>query len=195
MGVLKGAADLVYTFRFIRMMVMKWESWDAYKLGLIDEKGKRIKAERLNSPERRDAWTPFVRLCANIKRLVQKIPGGGTKLGSFASALFLIKENGKLSDNGLEKIIKECNLERLDFLAESSKWFVLEDDQLSPGVYKIRNSKILNSTYEKEVYTNDKVKVNSNCYPIDTVFGLNIYEVTHLKTNQNIYITTNELIR
>ena len=195
MGVLKGAADLVYTFRFIRMMVMKWESWDAYKLGLIDEKGKRIKAERLNSPERRDAWTPFVRLCANIKRLVQKIPGGGTKLGSFASALFLIKENGKLSDNGLEKIIKECNLEKLDFLSESSKWFVLEDDQLSPGVYKIRNSKILNSTYEQEVYTNDKVKVNLDCYPIDTVFGLNIYEVTHLKTNQNIYITSNELIR
>ena len=30
MGVLKGAADLVYTFRFIRMMVMKWENWDAY---------------------------------------------------------------------------------------------------------------------------------------------------------------------
>ena len=84
MGVLKGAADLVYTFRFIRMMVMKWENWDAYKLGLIDENGKRIKKNRLNSPEKRDAWTPFVRLCANIKRLVQKIPGGGTKLGSFA---------------------------------------------------------------------------------------------------------------
>ena len=86
-------------------------------------------------------------------------------------------------------------LEKLDFLSESSKWFVLEDDQLSPGVYKIKNSKILNSTYEQEVYTNDKVKVNLDCYPIDTVFGLNIYEVTHLKTNQNIYITTNELIR
>ena len=195
MGVLKGAADLVYTFRFIRMMVMKWENWDAYKLGLIDENGKRIKKNRLNSPEKRDAWTPFVRLCANIKRLVQKIPGGGTKLGSFASALFLIKENGNLDDHGLEKIIKECKLEKLDFLSESSKWFVLEDDQLSPGVYKIRNSKILNSTYEQEVYTNDKIKVNLDCYPIDTVFGLNIYEVTHLKTNQNIYITTNELIR
>ena len=50
MGVLKGAADLVYTFRFIRMMVMKWENWDAYKLGLIDENGKRIKKNRLNSP-------------------------------------------------------------------------------------------------------------------------------------------------
>ena len=44
MGIVKGAADLVYTFRFIRMLVLKWESWDAYKQGLIDEKGKRIKS-------------------------------------------------------------------------------------------------------------------------------------------------------
>ena len=195
MGVLKGAADLVYTFRFIRMMVMKWENWDAYKLGLIDENGKRIKKNRLNSPEKRDAWTPFVRLCANIKRLVQKIPGGGTKLGSFASALFLIKENGNLDDHGLEKIIKECNLERLDFLSEDSKWFILEDDMLSPGVYQINNSKIVNSTFEEIVAPKDKIKIAENCYPIDTVFGLNIYKATHLKTNQSIYITTSELYK
>lgn len=195
MGVLKGAADLVYTFRFIRMMVMKWESWDAYKLGLIDGNGKRIKSERLNTPERRDAWTPFVRLCANIKRLVQKIPGGGTKLGSFASALFLIKENGNLNDHGLEKILKECNLERLDFLTEHSEWFILEDGQLSPGRYKIKSSKILNSTYEEEVNSGDKIKINENCYPVDTVFGLNIYEATHIRTGQNIYITTSEILR
>ena len=40
MGLLKGAADLVYTFRFIRMLVMNWESWDAYKEGIIDKNGK-----------------------------------------------------------------------------------------------------------------------------------------------------------
>ena len=122
MGVLKGAADLVYTFRFIRMMVMKWENWDAYKLGLIDENGKRIKKNRINSPEKRDPWTPYVRLCANIKRLVQKIPGGGTKLGSFASALFLIKENGNLDDHGLEKIIKKV-LEWVNYSMEEALMF------------------------------------------------------------------------
>ena len=41
---LKGAADLVYTFRFIRMLVMKWEEWDAYKEGIIADSGKRIKS-------------------------------------------------------------------------------------------------------------------------------------------------------
>ena len=89
MGFLKQAADLGYTFRFIRMMVMDWKDWDAYKLGIIDENGKRIKKVRLDNEEKKSAYTPFIRLAANIKRLVAKIPGGGTKLGSFASALYL----------------------------------------------------------------------------------------------------------
>ena len=36
MGLVKRAADLAYTFRFIRLMAMDWKSWDAYKLGIID---------------------------------------------------------------------------------------------------------------------------------------------------------------
>ena len=195
MGIVKGAADLVYTFRFIRMLVLKWESWDAYNQCLIDEKGKRIKSVKLDTPEKKSAYTPFVRLCANIKRLVSKIPFGKTRLGSLAAGLLLIKENGNLDDHGLEKIIKECNLERLDFLSEDSKWFILEDDMLSPGVYQINNSKIVNSTFEEIVAPKDKIKIAENCYPIDTVFGLNIYKATHLKTNQSIYITTSELYK
>ena len=42
MGIVKSAGDLLYTFRFIRMMVMKWENWDAYKQGVIDEKGNWV---------------------------------------------------------------------------------------------------------------------------------------------------------
>ena len=105
MGILKRAADLGYTFRFIRMMVMDWKDWDAYKQGIIDENGKRNKNVKLDTDEKKSAYTPFIRLAANIKRLVAKIPGGGTKLGSFASALYLIKE--KVGTKGLEKICKE----------------------------------------------------------------------------------------
>ena len=85
MGIVKRAADIAYTFRFIKMLVMDWKSWDAYKLGIIDEDGKRLRNIKIDSSEKKDAWTPFIRLCANIKRLVSKVPGGGSKLGSFVS--------------------------------------------------------------------------------------------------------------
>ena len=125
MGLVKRAADLAYTFRFIRMMVMDWKDWDAYKLGIIDENVKRNKNVKMDSDEKRSAYTPFIRLAANIKRLISKIPGGGSKLGSFASALYLIKE--KVGTKGLEKICKELDVDVLDFLNEKNEWFLLED--------------------------------------------------------------------
>ena len=49
MSILKRGADMVYTFRFIRMLVMSWTSWDAYKQGLIDQNGKRLKDVKMET--------------------------------------------------------------------------------------------------------------------------------------------------
>ena len=193
MGLVKSAVDLTYTFRFIRMLVMKWENWDAYKLGIIDENGKRQRNVKLDTDEKKSAYTPFVRLAANIKRLVAKIPGGGSKLGSFASALFLIKE--KVGTEGLEKICKELNVDVLDFLNEKNEWFLLEDKQLSPGVYKVSNAKLLNKTCDELVWPRDQVRIQDECFPVGDVFGVDVYEATHIKTNQKVYVTASELLR
>ncbi len=53
MGIVKRAADIAYTFRFIRMLVLDWKDWDAYKLGIIDENGKRIKSVKLDNDEKK----------------------------------------------------------------------------------------------------------------------------------------------
>lgn len=195
MGIIKRAADLTYTFRFIRMLVMRWENWDAYKMGIIDKEGKRIKEKKIETSEEKASYTPFIRLCANIKRLVSKVPGGGSKLGSFAAALFLIKEKYNLNDTHLKKILEEVGVESLDFLSESSQWFVLEDKQLSPGLYRVFEGKILNSTCEEFCFPRDQIRIEDDCYPIGDVFGLDIYEATHVKTNQQIYVTISEIFK
>ena len=195
MGILKGAADTVYAFRFIRMMVMDWKSWDAYKEGIIDENGKRLKEVKLDTDSKRSAYTPFVRLVANIKRLTAKIPGGGSKLGSFASALYLVKEKANLSEKGLKSICEKCDIEVLDFLNENNEWFLLEDKQLSPGVYRVNNPKLLNKSCSELVWAKDQIRIKDDCYPVGDVFGVDIYEAVHIKTNQEVYVTASELIR
>ena len=195
MGILKGAADTVYAFRFIRMMVMDWKSWDAYKEGIIDENGKRLKEVKLDTDSKRSAYTPFVRLVANIKRLVAKIPGGGSKLGSFASALYLVKEKANLSEKSLKTICEKCDIEVLDFLNENNEWFLLEDKQLSPGVYRVNNPKLLNRSCSELVWAKDQVRVKDDCYPVGDVFGVDIYEAVHIKTDQEVYVTASELTR
>jgi hypothetical protein len=195
MGIVKRAADLAYTFRFIRMLVMDWKDWDAYKTGVIDENGKRNKSVRLDDDEKKSSYTPFIRLAANIKRLLGKIPGGSTKLGSFAAALFLIKEKYNLSDKQLNKIIEECGIDPLDIMLESSEWFVLKDGMLSPGVYRLSEDKVLNGTYDDIVNTKDQVRIHDDCYPVGDVFGIDIYEAEHIRTRQKVYVTVNEIYK
>ena len=196
MGIVKRAADLAYTFRFIRLLVMDWKNWDAYKEGLIDENGKRIKSVKMDTDAKKSSYTPFIRLAANIKRLISKIPGGGTKLGSFAAGLFLIKENYNLKDKDLKNILEKCGIDSLDFLAEARiNWFVLEDKELIPGIYRVKESKILNKNFEEWVWPKDQIRIRENSYPVGDVFGIDVYEATHLKTNQKIYITTSEIYK
>ena len=195
MGIVKRAADLAFTFRFIRMLVLDWKDWDAYKLGLIDETGKRNKNKPLETDEQKSSYTPFIRLAANVKRLLSKIPGGGSKLGSLAAALFLIKENHNLTDDQLNKILDEFGIESLDFMLESTEWFVTTDKMLSPGMYRLSEDKLLNETFDDIVYTKDQVRINADCYPVGNVFGIDIYEATHIRTQKPIYVTSSEIYK
>mgnify|MGYP001464833459 FL=1 len=193
MGILKRAADITYTFRFIRMMAMDWKDWDAYKLGIIDENGKRQRNVKLDSDEKKSAYTTFIRLAANIKRLVSNIPGGGSKLGSFASALFLIKE--KVGERGIKTICKEMNVDVLDFLNEKNEWFLLDEKQLSPGIYRVQNPKLLNGSCAEMVWPKDQIRIQEDCFPVGDIFGVDVYQATHMNTNKEVYVTASELIR
>ena len=192
---IKKAADLAYTVRFIRLLTLDWKEWNAYKEGVIDENGKRIKGVELDNDKKRNSYTPFIRLAANIKRLLGNLPGGTTKLGSFAAALWLIKEKYGLKDSAIGKICEKCDVDVLDFLNENSEWFVLEDKQVSPGIYRVYNPKILNTTYEEFVRRKDQIRIADNCYPIGDVFGVDIYEAKHVNTNQPIYFTLSEIYK
>ena len=195
MGIVKTAADLTYTFRFIRMLVMDWKEWDAYKLGLIDENGKRNRNEKLDSTEKKAAYTPFIRLCANIKRLVSSVPGGGSKLGSFASALFLIKEQYNLNDSNVDSICKKMGINKLDIVLESNNWYMLDDGSIAPGIYRIHENKLINKTCDDIVWKKDQIRIEDNCQPVGEVFGIPIYEAIHLRTNQKLFVTSNEIYR
>ena len=199
MGMLKRAGDLVYTFRFLRLLTTSFEDTEAFKRGIIDKDGKRNKDFKLNTMDNRDAYadyyTPFHRLVFNIKKIMAKAPGGSTKLASYATALYLLKEQFGVSDKKIKQGLQEIGIDPLDFLEEQSNWFILDDDQLSPGTYKVTSSKVLNSTLEEMVRPRDLVKINDNCYPVSDFFGLNIYEAIHINTKQPIYVTVGELAR
>ena len=63
-------------------------------------------------------------------------------------------------------------------------------------MYRIKDEKIVNTTYESMVLPKDQIKIYEDLnFPIGDVFGMDIYEATHVKTNQRIYITTSEIYK
>lgn len=193
MGLVKRAADLTYTFRFIRMLVLDWKEWDAYKEGIISAEGKRNRNVKIDNDAKKSAYTPFIRLCANVKRLVSNIPGGSSKLGSFASALYLIKEHYKLNDKQIESITKKLGVDSVDVVLENNAWYMLEDGSIGPGIYRLKENKLLSKNLTEMAWRKDQVRIEEDCYSIGSIFGIPIYEALHIKTNQKIHVTVNEL--
>ena len=87
------AFDTFITYRIISTLVTDWKDQPAFEHGIIDEKGKLLKkSNTLKTKDEKDSYTLFHRLVFNLKRLIQKLPGGSSKLASYTAGLFLIKE-------------------------------------------------------------------------------------------------------
>jgi hypothetical protein len=95
----------------------------------------------------------------------------------------------------MDRILKESGMEVADLLTEQSEWFIIEGNKLSPGIYRVKEEKLLNSTLEDIVFKFDKVRVTESNAPVGEVFGIPVYEAIHMPTLQPIYVTTGELVR
>ena len=85
--------DNLVAYRILSMLVTPFEETQAYKLGIIDKTGKNLKkASSLKTSEEKDAYSYLHRLAFNMKKIINKLPGGESKLKSLVAALFLVKE-------------------------------------------------------------------------------------------------------
>ena len=85
--------DNLIAYRILKMLVTNFEDTEAFKLGIIDAKGKNIrKANTLQTSKERDAYTYLNRLVFNMKKIINKIPGGENRIKSLVAALWLVKE-------------------------------------------------------------------------------------------------------
>ncbi len=102
------AADLYYTFRFLKTLVTPWKDMEAFEHGIIDENGKNlIKSKDLKSSAAKDSYTTFHRLVFNIKRILEKVPFGKSKIASYAAALFLLREETGMSEEAILNALEE----------------------------------------------------------------------------------------
>lgn len=79
--------------KLLRILSIPWKKQKAYKCGIIDEKGNRIKDNKVPARCKKD-YTLLHRVAFNLKRLLNKVPGIGKKtITSYIAALALLKED------------------------------------------------------------------------------------------------------
>ena len=202
------AIDLFVTYRFIKLLVTPFEKTDAYKLGIIDENGNRVmpppkggvrqtKPASLNTTEEKNAYTILHKLVFNIKKIFAKVPGLRTKLGTYAAALFLLKDTFKESvddpdvfEKEFMKYLKEQGYEIDDSISEEVIGF---GEVLPKGEYILVNDILNKEEEELTAKKGDKVEAFDDEPPIDTVLGVEIFPVVHLKTKEKIYISLEDI--
>ena len=202
------AIDLFVTYRFIKLLVTPFEKTPAYKLGIIDKDGNRImpapiagvrqtKPKSLNTSEEKSAYTVLHKLVFNIKKLFGKVPGLRTKLGTYAAALFLLKDTFKESvddpdvfEKEFMKYLKEEGYEIDDSISEDVVGF---GEILPKGEYVLVNDILNKEEEELSAKKGDKLEVFEDEPPIDTILGVEIFPVVHLKTKEVIYVSLEDI--
>tara|TARA_B100000586_G_C20084951_1_gene417199 strand:+ start:870 stop:1484 length:615 start_codon:yes stop_codon:yes gene_type:complete len=198
------AIDLFVTYRFLRLLTTPFEKTDAFKLGIIDEKGNRIKlpkstkpAVELSTSELQGAYTILHKLVFNIKKLFNKVPGLRTKVGTYAAALFLLKDTFKESvddpdvfEKEFVKFLKENNIELDDEISEDVIGF---GEVLPKGEYVLINDILNKEEEELSAKKGDKVIAYDDEPPIDTILGVEIFPVIHVKTQEKIYVSLEDI--
>ena len=198
------AVDLFVTYRFIKLLTTPFEKTDAFKLGIIDKDGNRIRKPNssqveveLTTSQLKNSYTILHKLVFNIKKIFSKLPLLKTKIGTYAAALFLLKDTFKehmqdpdIFEKEFMKFLKENNVV-LD--TEISEEVIGFGEVLPKGEYVLKNDILNKEEEELTAKKGDKVAVFDAQAPIDTVLGVEIFPVIHMKTQEKIYVSLEDI--
>ena len=198
------AIDLFVTYRFLRLLTTPFEDTQAYKLGIIDANGNRIMQKRIKKPvvelvtsEQKNSYTILHKLVFNIKKIFAKVPGLRTKVGTYAAALFLLKDTFKESVNDPDmfekEFVKYLKENDIEFDNEISEEVIGFGEVLPKGEYVLINDILNKEEEELSAAKGDKVVAYEDEAPVDTVLGVEIFPGIHIKSQEKIYVSLEDI--
>ena len=181
--------DTLIVFRILKMLTTPWKKFDAYKLGIIDGKGKRLKDKPVETKDEKSAHTLLHRLVFNLKRILNKVPFGKTAFASYAVALLLLKEETKLDEDQMDelcekfyRVLKEEGILQSEMITET-----IQIPELQVGcVYRLKRQ--LQEQNDTTYLPKTEVQIVSEH---SMVFGLKVY--VGFIDNERVLVTGDDL--
>jgi len=172
--------DALIAYRVLKLLVTPFNRTKAFKLGIIDDKGKvLIKSKDLpNSGPKREAYTLLIRFVFNLKKLLGKVGIRGPLGTSAAAAIaFFKEENGQNLE--VEKTVYK-------HLVENGFEFQVDEnygEPFKPGTYRVKRD-ITDLEGDIVININEEVIFEGNT---DTIMGYDVFKY------RNVYLTTEDL--
>ena len=192
------AIDLFVAYRFLRILTTPWEDQEAYKLGIIDKDGKLLrKRNTLKTEAEKKSFTLLHRLIFNLKRILHKIPGVRSKIGTYATALYLLKQHfaGQVEDEDtIEKAFTGWLVDNDYITKEELEESVIGIGATLPkGRYKLTQDIFAGNEGDIKGKKGDTVVAFADTPPTGTVIGQDIFVVIHQKSKEEIYVSLEDL--
>ena len=177
--------DAVIAYRVLKLLVTPFNKTKAFKLGIIDDKGKvLIKSKNIQTGEQRNAYTLLIRFVFNLKKLLAKVGIRGPVGSAAAAALAFFKEEAgeQLTDTA------HLDIERgvYKYLKKEGFEFQLSEnygEPLTEGTYKVKHD-IYNIEGDIVINIDEEVHFRETT---DIIMGYDVFK------HKDIYLTTEDL--
>ena len=172
--------DALIAYRVLKLLVTPFNKTNAFKLGIIDDKGKvLIKSKDLpNSGPKREAYTLLIRFVFNLKRILSKVGIRGPLTTSAAAALAFFKEENGYNPEVEKTVYKHLKENGFEFQVDENY-----GEPLNPGTYRV-NRDITDLEGEVVININEEIIFEGNT---DTIMGYDVFKY------RDVYLTTEDL--
>ena len=173
------AIDALIAFRLIKLLVTRFDKTEAYKLGIIDAKGKvLIKSKQIVNQTQRKAYTLLIRFVFNLKKLLAKVGIRGPIGTSAAAAIAFFKEEYGENPQVEKEVYKHLKEQGFEFDISENY-----GEPLVEGTYKVKHD-IYNLEGDIVINIDEEVDFKATT---DTILGYDVFKY------KDVYLTTEDL--
>jgi len=171
--------DGLIAWRILKLLTTRFDRTEAYKLGIIDDKGKvLIKSKDIKDKKQRNAYTLLIRFVFNLKRMLGKI-GLKSRLGSAAAAaIAFFKEQYGENPEVERQVYKYIKEQGFEF--EISETY---GEPLTEGTYKVKHD-IYDLEGDVVINMDESIEFTETT---DTIMGYDVFK------HNGVYLTTEDL--
>ena len=162
--------DALIAYRLLKLLVTPFNKTKAYKMGIIDEKGKVLIKKK--------AYPLLIRFVFNLKRLLSKVGVRGPLGSAAAAAIAFFREENQYNPEIERQVYKYIKEQGFEF--EVSENY---GDPIPHGKYTV-NRDIYNLEGDVVINSGDTIDYNED---IQTIMGYDVFKY------QDVYLTTEDL--